>query len=398
MTQHNWDVQGPRPEREQGPIDPSQWRIEHGVALPAVPTYKTAEQINKRDNETEYYTTRASVLRKIREKEHTSVTLGELRILSNGNLAIAKRIEKFLRKPEIEQLDSSKTIDAVMLDDWLEPLLKGSLMASLATLKNIGDLDRPIADQEAEDEWVDEVDTLEGQRVGNANGLDRERDPDLDNPEAGPSSPPPRPCNADPAGFEKEVSYAAPELIGSESQKGKEREVLEYRSPFTEAQTIPAAADQPRPSTTLRPQMDAEPSRNQSFSTLPSQSDGSEKDDLSPPGQIVELPVEDVADPPAAVVDLAVPQEVIDAIQQGGDPFRRPERPPPDFQDPDDAALELDDWDGIFEGMCMSATVRSEPVLTCASGRTYRSNPESHTECEYFLFRLVPVCQLTCNR
>jgi hypothetical protein len=363
MTQHNWDNQAPRTETEQPPIDPSQWRIQHGVAHPLKSVGATAEQINKElDGETDYDIARDSILRKIVDKQKHLITMGELKIFR-------RRMKRVLRSPDFERLDPGMTVHAVMFESDTEPLLKALLTASLVTLNDIGDHDRRIDAPEEEDEWVDEDETVQDSSVRavapSSQSSDKAVNPDVsidvdhdmpDNGE-GPSSPLARPCNADMEGFEKEVSYAAPELIGSQSKKGKEKALSENdvhldSSSSVSATRVPVAiaADL---GTTLQAEADASPSRSRSVSTQPSQSDGSENGELSPPAQIINMPADNVLDPPAAIVDLVVPPEVMDAMNAVEEP-RPLDDGAPDFQDPDDAPLELDDWEGLLEGTCIA--------------------------------------------
>lgn len=369
MTQHNWDNQGPRPEREQPNINPSQWEIRHGVAHLVIPAGVTAEHDKfVHDDEKDFEEAKSSVLLKLQRKQKHLITLEELKAIARNNQNIAKRMDAAFKHPQFAELNTSMTIHDVMIESDIEPLLRRLLTASIITLNDVGDLDRRTHDTEAEDEWVDEDETVEASStqalVGpsshasdDVNDLDisDEFHDDRQNSNAGPSSPPPRPCSADMEGFEKEVSYAAPELIGSESAKGKEKALPEDEAQVDQTQPTTAAHDMAAShvdsssTSTLQPEGDAGPSRNQSSSTQPSQSDDSEGDDLSPLAQDIDLPAENIADPPAAIVDLVVPQEVMDALQAIDDP-EPPEDREPDFQDPDDAPLELDDWEGLLEG------------------------------------------------
>lgn len=368
MTQHNWDNQAPHPEREQPPINPTQWEIRQGVAHLVIPAGVTAEQ-NRivSDDETNFDMARSSVLLKVQNRQKHRITLAELKAIAQKNQAVAKRMDAAFKHPKFADLDPSMTIHDVMMDKDIDPLLRALLTASIVTLKDIGGVDRRIQESEGEEEWEDEeevVEESEGQAViGPSSHVSRdapdlatsdENHDDRHDSSAGPSSPPPRPCSADMEGFEKEVSYAAPELIGSDSKKGKEKALprdddSDQTQPTTTAHNTEAGRVDSSSTSTLQPEGEAGPSRNLSFSTQPSQSDGSEKDDLSPPAQIVDLPAEDVADPPAAIVELAVPPEVMDAVQAVDVPEPPADREP-DFQDPDDAPLELDDWEGLLEG------------------------------------------------
>lgn len=378
MTQHNWDVQAPKQETEEGPIDPSEWTFKNGVAYPIATTGATSSSLAVKPTSPSHLRVTsehdcASARERIRNVMDTDrsmdITIADLEIIVINDAKFADALKAKGVETDFDGFDKSKTVAELMTEHIGDIVLQYRLCATLGTLRDLPGFLRkddtetkpaPIHDEGHDtDGWEDD---------------DGEEEPSEApiKARAGPSTQPARPCNADKEGYEKEVSYAAPELINegpSRKGKGKATDQADDNLQFSSevgpglnvtdnneaARSAASTSDQLARSTSNKSAIKPpEISRNQSFSSQPSQSEGrSDAADASPTGPLVQLPDAEEAE--------VIQQAVRDVVEQDG---RRGDAPaeenaiavappadfPADLEDPDDAPLDIDDWEGLLEG------------------------------------------------
>lgn len=203
-----------------------------------------------------------------------------------------------------------------------------------------------------EDDWEDE-ETIDGEpdsvtfapdpRTVPENGPPVLVEPERqESPSApGPSTPPARPCNADKEGFEKEVSYAAPELIGDSSRQDKGKGVArDDLDPPAQTEASPAQPDiAATPAGGLTVPAIPDPSRSTSPLSQPTHSDGhTDGDDDVPPFDIAAV-IEAMGPPPPLPPAVEVIVDAEEAAQEDH----------PEDDDFEDAQLDMEDWDGVLE-------------------------------------------------
>jgi hypothetical protein len=260
MAQHTMDE--PIPPAEQGPINPDDFVIRGGVAsakdaaIAIVPdTLDTPERWWRRQIEARYVKAVRNIKRKLRRNERGQVKLKEIHILVQENRAVRDRMGNQETRANLAYLATLRqaTLGSIK-EKGDEVKLVGLIEALLDDFQSVGPYDPPpisimqpgdeprkrvkFDEEDAEGgEWEDDSDAARSEAVSAeqaepfrstvvegdtsaTNGQASTSDSAPDSPTRSTSSPltPPRPCNADPQGFEKAVSYAAPEqLMDSDS-------------------------------------------------------------------------------------------------------------------------------------------------------------------------------------